>query len=74
MVVRLKSGEEEEAPLVLALGVDAALVPVEAQPEEPVLGEQPLRVAEQSQHLIRRERRCFSSNGSMHVSSARHRD
>ena len=35
----VKFGEEEEVPLVLALSVDAAPMPVEAQPEEPVFGD-----------------------------------
>ena len=29
----VKSGEKEEVPLAMALGVDAALLPVEVQPE-----------------------------------------
>ena len=42
---------EEEMSLVLALGIDATLLPVEAQPEEPVFGDAvPVGLWEENSH------------------------
>ena len=79
----VKFGEEEEVPLVLALGVDAALLPVEAQPKEPVFGDAvPVGLWENSHSALRerlqtscwRGKRCSSGFGSTHVSLARRPD
>ena len=48
---------EEKVPLVLALGLDAALWPVEAQPEEPVFGDAiSVGIWEEKSHFALRER------------------
>ena len=48
---------EEEVSLVLALGVDAALVPFETQPEKPVFGDAvPVGLWEENNHSALRDR------------------
>ena len=53
----LKFGEEKEVPLVLALDVDAALLPVEAQPKKPVFGDAvPVGLWKENSHSALRKR------------------